>query len=36
MNCTQSLIKTKKAKKFIIELQIFKKNVKIYFVFNKN
>lgn len=36
MNSTQSLIKTKKAKKFIIEVQISKKNVKIYFIFNKN
>ena len=36
MNSTQSLIKTEKAKKFIVELQISKKSIKIYFIFNKN
>ena len=36
MNGTQSLMKAKKAKKFIKELQIFNKQVKRYFVYNKN
>lgn len=36
MNGTQSLMKAKKAKKFIKELQIVNKHVKRYFVYNKN
>lgn len=36
MNGTQNLMKAKKAKKFIKELQIINKHVKRYFVYNKN